>query len=567
MYNSEEFIVEEKSIGKEVSTILYGYNSLNRIETNRALLDVKNVLGDNWINKLVDIVEEDDGYAAYNLIALEATPSDTLALSELLAKPFVAGDPDRSTKDDLLPKIVEFVPESPQEDRQEIIDNLYSAELEILELVSREMSSDDDHRSWYAENCRGDIYTAVLAQILCGDHEAIDKILSTRHPELTPHLVSQLESLRTKSSEELKTSFYAREPEIQYIPDTTHYSYGESEADHTPDYDVDEFGDMTDESREFRETVREGFGLFSGGETFSSGDIQEVVDQDRERVRQVIASIENFRQINGMIGSLALSRLEVAELIDGLNKISGSPEGKSKLEFIKSLLTSESSNQISLPNLLNSGGHTLNDLPELLGDESMIQLIAVMSKSLEKYKFGIALLLTQVDINLLPPEVLEKVKPVTKNLEFKLSSERSGWYVCSLGEPRLANAIDDGGVIAINSRLLVKFLGRNSALCTETFTTKDGHTFLEGCWYSPVDKEVRRTIQAAFDNGIGAIDLDNGGEWAFMRNGKDSEGYTLEDILRRSKAYIQKCINGDVPKYVRDMTRVEYRISQREGYT
>lgn len=553
---SEQDGMEKEREKEELRQKLQSYDTFNRIDKSRTLEDVKFSLGDDWVNKVISVVNSGDlAYQVWNLLSDEVTAEDTLALSKLLSNENVASANSRSVKMYLIPKIISlsFQSEQLNPDDHLIIQELKNAVSKMLDAVPN--GDYDDNQEWYSELDRHDIYDVVRAQLLCGDIDSVERITQSEHKALTPHFIHQLEGLKGKAAHELLTFSYRTEPGVRF-----------RDYPGIEDHETDDLFNLDEEHDDAIETLKNSTSNFVNDDFFSvytREQVQEVVKQGRDYVEEIVDSITRYRQVRGMI--YALDEDERASLVRSLEKVAGSKTGNVRLELLQSLLTHDSSDDVHIPRVLESNRYSLDDLPELLSDETMIELITIMTKSIDKFKFELSMLLTQININLLPLDVIEKIKPITMQSEFKLKPENGSWYICGSGEPRLLNSIEDGAVVAVNGNLLVKFVGKFSAFCTETFTTREGYTFMQGSWYSPVDEASREAIKSAFDNAVGAIELGES-EWAFMRAGVHSDGHTIQEIIDKSKKCIDRCMAGDVPTEIRGMPRWEYRENAKEYF-
>jgi hypothetical protein len=119
-----------------------------------------------------------------------------------------------------------------------------------------------------------------------------------------------------------------------------------------------------------------------------------------------------------------------------------------------------------------------------------------------------------------------------KTSKLTIISEHKGWVLCQEAEERARRALVNDMVIVVNNHLLVKMLGKMSAICTETVKTSDGKVFNKGYWYSPCDNESRKRIEEQFEKGFTRIDLTSG-DWLKMRLFMDEE--LLENTVVRTQ--------------------------------
>lgn len=136
----------------------------------------------------------------------------------------------------------------------------------------------------------------------------------------------------------------------------------------------------------------------------------------------------------------------------------------------------------------------------------------------------------------------------------------SGWFLCSSSEQRLRASVQNGAVVYVNPGLLVKFMGRLTALCIDSFSTQNG-TFVAGNWYSPVG-ETRTVLETSFDNGFVKPEVKTG-EWSLMRSLKDARA--SEDVLDSSRSEVDllpevgpETINGISRKFFRQKNREDF---------
>lgn len=89
------------------------------------------------------------------------------------------------------------------------------------------------------------------------------------------------------------------------------------------------------------------------------------------------------------------------------------------------------------------------------------------------------------------------------------------WSLCETSEQRLMRAVEEGAVTVVEPGLAVKFVGRLTAFCFESFSTKTG-TFVKNNWYSPVSTNLRSSLAINFDQGVRRIHAISG-TWELMR--------------------------------------------------
>lgn len=270
-------------------------------------------------------------------------------------------------------------------------------------------------------------------------------------------------------------------------------------------------------------------------------DIHRMID--RGTAREVATGIERFRFISRVLAKLPDGRRQVVR--DQLNQaFVNSPDTARRAGILGALFEATESQQLTRQ--LNRVGATIEDIPEIFADDAIVEIISVMADNPAEYRFQLGALLTQISVNQLPNSIGEKLKPIITDAELKLKSENGTWWLCGMAEPRLKDAVKDGALMLVNDRLLLKFNGKLSALCLESFTTSGGTVFLEGNWYSPTDNTTRLQLRSQFDQGHARVRLTTG-EWTIMRP-LDKDG-----IERRSRFW-------KTPDKLLNNCRIAYRI-------
>ncbi len=171
------------------------------------------------------------------------------------------------------------------------------------------------------------------------------------------------------------------------------------------------------------------------------------------------------------------------------------------------------------------------------------------------------------------PEYAEK-------FEFKIVKTHNGWYLCSASEERLIEAIRFNSAMIINDFLVLKFVGKMTALCIKDTKVGD-QMFRKGYWYSPVDLDTRNSLTEDFDNGKRKVKYQKG-QWQEMRavNGENFENITWSEfelrrkskiknnekkILRVAEKYARKS-KGVLPEKIDAMTRSQFRAYRKENH-
>ena len=286
-------------------------------------------------------------------------------------------------------------------------------------------------------------------------------------------------------------------------------------------------------------------------------EIQRMID--RGTAREVATGIERFRFISRILAKLPDDRRQVVQ--DRLNQsFANSPDTARRAGILGALF--ETTQSQYLAGQLRRVGATLEDVPEIFADDAIVEIISIMADNPAEYRFQLGALLTQISVNQLPESIGKKLKPIITDAELKLKSENGTWWLCGMAEPRLKNAIRDGALMLVNGRLLLKFNGKLSALCLESFATSDGVVFLEGNWYSPTDNTTRVQLRSQFDQGHTRVRLTTG-EWTIMRPLDKDGNRTPEQILEDARQTTQQ-LPDRLPDRIAGLDRQAYRNANKE---
>ncbi len=205
-----------------------------------------------------------------------------------------------------------------------------------------------------------------------------------------------------------------------------------------------------------------------------------------------------------------------------------------------------------------SYGFELERVAEQLNNEFVLTLLDFLLDDPKTHRFQIGIILTAVKLNNLPSNIMQKLQPQLTDLEIELRPSNNAWYLCGSSETHFERSLADSALLMVNEHLAVKFRGKITGLCVETFTTSNGQTFLKGHWYSPVDEKCRTDLIEAFDNGVTRITLPTS-VWAAMRPLKKRD-----DEERRLFFQLQKFV-AELPAILPQQTGdLDSRKSYRE---
>ncbi|MCB9800964.1 MAG: hypothetical protein H6773_02175 [Pseudomonadales bacterium] len=193
------------------------------------------------------------------------------------------------------------------------------------------------------------------------------------------------------------------------------------------------------------------------------------------------------------------------------------------------------------------------------------------------------------------PELFQDIKPLLKGMslgvistffsENRQTSDQQGendsdvvdykyenWFLCEESESRLETSISERACVLVNGKLLVKFVGRISALCLESFSV-GGSTFVAGHWYCPVSDWTVDSLKQSF--AVGEFRFKGSvGRWAYMRPmynyRKDPDSQELDILLKDAQTFASKNkavmpeLNMEARKAYRHNKLEELSLARRE---
>jgi hypothetical protein len=204
----------------------------------------------------------------------------------------------------------------------------------------------------------------------------------------------------------------------------------------------------------------------------------------------------------------------------------------------------------------------IDNLNYLLNDESIYVLLDTLLDNPDSYRFQIGLILSQVNLTNLPDKVKAKIKPTLTDTEMQLLPEHGRWWLCGAAEPRLVQSLQDNAILLINNKILMKYNGKFSGICLETFANKEGYTFIEGCWYAPTDDISRTAMRTAFDQGDATLNF-NEGVWVILRPLSNTRNISAGELLEYAKKQAYN-LPPTLPQIINGKSRAEYRNENRE---
>lgn len=477
-----------------------------------------------WIEDVLTLVGDtsDNTFTIWQVVREHLGPKDSLSLSAFLATEAVSGSTSRSVKDSLIKRLLDFSQEVPDQDKAAILEKLSRSQAILTELARRERSRSPH----YFDLVKADLFSVAKARFVFGEQSAIDETINQEDEVIDDPLREQLSALKS----------------IQNIDRVirTNYVY---RPIHDMGYSYDDYSDYYDDRR-------------IEDDEYINNDLP---DNDAEKVPQIVLQASGIVESRGFV----MREGEKEELGEALEKVLSSKDGDTKIRLLHRILINQSSDEAKVHDFANPFTQSDLEIELLFSSKEMIDVISVLSKDTEKYIFPLAVLLSKTNVNLIPKETLDNIRVVTKDTEIRIKLEHEQWTLCSSGEPRLLNAIEDGAVLAVNDSLLVKFVGRLSAFCTKSFTTKEGNTFLKGCWYSPIDEITKNSLRESFDQGYGSTNIPYG-EWLLVRGAMSTGEKSISEIMDVAIKSIDLCNKNEVPELIRGMSRIEYRMNNPE---
>jgi len=179
---------------------------------------------------------------------------------------------------------------------------------------------------------------------------------------------------------------------------------------------------------------------------------------------------------------------------------------------------------------------------------------------LEGSSYTRALLLSAYTANNIP-DFYKSNLGIKKNLYTRARPiiAHNSWTLCNTSEARMVTALSENTTVIVGG-LMVKFKGRTSAFCFESFSTNFG-TFIEGNFYSP-DRDTQHKLKDLFIKGFNNPHLSSG-DWYLMRGIQDSK-ISEKELINMAREKIQH-FPESIPEIVNGISRSEY-IKAGEKY-
>lgn len=164
-------------------------------------------------------------------------------------------------------------------------------------------------------------------------------------------------------------------------------------------------------------------------------------------------------------------------------------------------------------------------LETVLNQLVVVALALIIEKITNKkdeasYLAFLGMLLPHLKLGTLPPKYMHIINEHLSDTEATVersSDAEKRLFLCGTSEPRMEHSVQNNMTMLVDDRLLMKFEGKVTALCLQSFVTKDRKfTFVRGGWYSPATSEDRQYFKDAYQQGVTRIKSKKI-HWQFVR--------------------------------------------------
>jgi len=292
--------------------------------------------------------------------------------------------------------------------------------------------------------------------------------------------------------------------------------------------------------------------------------------QSQHDEQMSLAVLDNFPELNATIKRLDRHSKKIFEILR-TQTIS-----TQLLIFFEALLVSDESSFFESRLRAKING---DEIADVLTGELFEVLLEAMTDNLQQYLFQVGVILSLADKVNIPSTIVEKIRVMGTELEITIKPNEKSWWLCSASEKRLRKAMTDDAVLLVNDYMLVKFVGKLTALCTHTHSARNGQVFIEGNWYSPEDDLLREQIRSAFDAGFSRLEIN--GDWLLIRsltaltnNFRDGSirGALIQPLIRVKNRRLMKQIikyidqlPDNFSQNIDGQSRYDYRTNKHES--
>ena len=234
-----------------------------------------------------------------------------------------------------------------------------------------------------------------------------------------------------------------------------------------------------------------------------------------------------YKFLSGLYNSLSTDQQET------LNGIFEEGVSDEELRVLSDIFISSETSRLNDEVFLEKG-EVKQICTSLERNRLVLELMSLMVGH-EGYEYEMGVLLSLMDFSDLPQDIAARLSAEWVDAGFKLKIKNGLWSLCNDAETRLVDAMYSGAVVVVNDKLLVKFKGKFTALCLKSFTSREGFTFVEGNWYSPVDEETRQYLKNAYSRGCDTINIDSLSEWVLIRTVEKVGDRSAKELLTEAK--------------------------------
>ncbi|MEO8581928.1 MAG: hypothetical protein ABI425_05145 [Patescibacteria group bacterium] len=190
-------------------------------------------------------------------------------------------------------------------------------------------------------------------------------------------------------------------------------------------------------------------------------------------------------------------------------------ESRQKVMVLKGILLAADARGTDV-NLGGFEGETREFLAADVNQEVWLDFLKILLRHKENFQYQIAVFASLMK----DPQVAQELFPEATLLksEYQIVLSHKHWDLCDKSERRLDLSLTHGAVLNVDGFLLIKFFGRFTALCLKDSISSNGNVFIKGCFYTPVDSNIREDIKNRFyTNSSRDIKLNNPEQWLLMR--------------------------------------------------
>lgn len=193
---------------------------------------------------------------------------------------------------------------------------------------------------------------------------------------------------------------------------------------------------------------------------------------------------------------------------------------------------------------MNRVGLSLTKAKEIILNDQLSPPIQWMLFHPERFTPQLALIMSIITSDDIPDADFSRINIQKIPDPVEIIPFHKTWDLCADAEPRLLIATDTKRATTIVDQekdipyMVVKDYGLLTGLCIQNVVTPDGNIMMQGCFYSPVDTEVRESIQEAVEDN--AERIHTSGTWAYMRPLHSFGDYPRTQVLQQTRNFAEK---------------------------